>query len=56
VGVWQQQQPNRSIDAHVDIFTRIHHHENGRSMVALHTRATPPDHRRLIVMYLRLWC
>jgi hypothetical protein len=53
VGVWQQQQPNRSIDASVDIFTRTHHGETDRLMVVFHAHATPPNHHRLIVMYLR---
>jgi hypothetical protein len=56
VGVWQQQQPNRSIGASVDIFTRTHHRENDRSMVVFHAHATPPNHHRLIVMYLSRWC
>jgi hypothetical protein len=25
-------------------------------MVAFHTQATPPDHRRLIVIYFHRWC
>jgi hypothetical protein len=51
IDVWSHQQPNRSIDGSGDILTRIHHHENDRLMVAFHTQATSPDHRRLIVMY-----
>jgi hypothetical protein len=41
MGVGRQHQPNQSINALVDISTRIHHRVNDRPMVVFRARATP---------------